>query len=334
MRRVLLGLILLGCVPDLDVDESRLNAPRVLAIASDPAEARAGETVSFTALYAGQDGVIEEAPLDWAFCLTRPSPSELSPYASSCVAWEGEGLISIGVGSSVRGAVPREACRLFGPDPPPVGEDGAAGRPIDPDPTGGYRIPLRVIEPDDDAIAMGELRVSCGVAGATQALSAAFRRRYRANVAPMVALTLHDEAGAPIEGSAVLGSRITLRVAIPTCATEDVCGDGLCGIDEELDSCVADCGAPSAGCGGQERYLRYDPASASLVTERESLRLSWYATRGALELERNGLSSDAPSGGVLENTWTATEPGEATIVVVARDDRGGANWVTRTITVE
>lgn len=232
------------------------------------------------------------------------------------------------------GAVPRDACRLFGPDPPPVGEDGAAGRAAFPDPSGGYRIPLRIIEPDDDAIVMTELRVSCGVAGATQALSAAFRRRYRVNVAPTIELALTEEGGAPLGSSAAVGQRISLSVSVPSCPEEDVCGDGTCGIDEETVTCPSDCGPTArSGCGGRERYLRYDAASAELAVERESLRLAWYATGGQLAIERNGLASDEATA-PLTNTWTASEPGEVTLIVVARDDRGGASWTTQTVTVE
>lgn len=309
MKHAWLVILLVACVPDLDVDESRLSAPRLLAIRSEPAEARAGETVSLRGLYASEGGVIDEAPLDWAFCVGRPSLAELGPYAAACVAWESEMLVGIGVGATVTGSVPRDACRLFGPDPPPVGAGGAAGRPVDPDPSGGYRIPLRLIEPDDDAIVMAELRVSCGVAGATQATSAAFRRRYRANVAPSIELGITDDEGAPLGASVPIGARVALIASVPPCGEEE------------------------AACGGREHYVRYDAASAELVTERESLRIAWYATSGHLAIERSGLSSDATDA-PLTNTWIPSGPGEVTLIAVARDDRGAASWATRMITVE
>ena len=39
-----------ACVPDLDVDESIIDAPRVLAIQAEPAEAKPNEAVAYRAL--------------------------------------------------------------------------------------------------------------------------------------------------------------------------------------------------------------------------------------------------------------------------------------------
>lgn len=147
---------------------------------------------------------------------------------------------------------------------------------------------------DRDGRAAGELR--CGRPDSSAV--GRFRRGYRANVAPSIELALTDESGALIESSVRPGEPIALIASVPSCAEEEACG-------------------------GRERYLRYDAASASLSTERESLRLAWYATAGTLAFERNGLAGDEGDT-ALGNTWTSSEPGEVTLIVVARDDRGGA----------
>lgn len=341
MKRLVFVMLATACVPDVDVDESLLGQPRILAVRATPAEAAPGATVSFEALYASESGAITTAPIDWAFCVDRRPLAELGPYAPTCVAWDGEGLLPIGVGTAVSGTVPRDACRLFGPDPPPAEEGEPNGRPADPDVTGGYRIPLRLIEPDDDAIAMAELRITCGVAGATQIVAAELRRRYRANASPSfetLEVVRRDGSRAPVGADPIavtVGETIELSGALPSCIEADVCGDGLCGIDEERATCADDCGAGAvSGCAGRERYLRYDGETRAIVTEREAMRAAWYATSGTLAFERTGLASDdAPAP--LSNTWTAPEaPGPANIVVVLRDGRGAAAWHTVAIAVE
>jgi hypothetical protein len=59
------GALLGGCVPDFATDLSELREPRLLAIASDPAEAGAGKPVRLTALVAVPPGS-SSPPLDWS----------------------------------------------------------------------------------------------------------------------------------------------------------------------------------------------------------------------------------------------------------------------------
>jgi hypothetical protein len=108
-----------------------------------------------------------------------------------------------------------------------------------------------------------------------------------------------------------------------SCPSTDVCGDGICGVDDDRAAC-ADCSEPRA-CSGPERYLRFDLASRSLVVEREWLRVSWYTTAGTLELERTGVApgDDQTS---TDNTLELAPGREALVVAVLRDSRGGASW--------
>ncbi len=335
-RLTILSLILSACVPDVDVDESLLAAPRLLAIRAEPAEAGPGDSVRFAALYAGAGGAIE-APIDWAFCSARKPLAELGPVSQDCLELSHPALVPIGEGIEPSGAVPREACRLFGPEPPPA-EDGApAGRPVDPDVTGGYAQPLRLFVPGDDSVALFELRLACGLFGATQAEAAEHAQRYRRNVAPVIsALELVHEDGRVISldepAEVAPGEVVTLRAGWPSCPESDACGDGVCGIDETRTDCPDDCTTPSS-CAGAERFLRFDVASRALVADRESIRAAWYTSGGVLEAERTGVGADDPRGST-ENALTVPETeGELTIIVVLRDARGAASWREATLRV-
>lgn len=338
---VLLALSLAGgCLPSVDVDESRVVTPRVLAIRATPAEVSPGEVVRLEALYVGPEGRIVDGVLEWARCDARRPLAELGPVSPACLAWEDPSLVTLGFGASVDAALSRDACRLFGPDPPPAQPGEAAGRVVDPDPTGGYRQPVRVVSPDDGAIVLGEVRISCGVAGATQAQAAELRQRRHANRAPEVSTVFVQRA----DGSDVLldeatplvvarGETVTIEAGWLECPEEDVCGDGLCGADETSAGCVEDCRTPT-GCSGAERYVRFDPVSRALIVERESMRVGWYTTRGRFELERTGRAVDDPAP-YTSSRWVAPDtPGPVTVWMVIRDARGGVGWAERVLLVE
>lgn len=330
--RWLAALSLAACVPDVDIDESILGDARIYAVRAEPAEAAPGDTVRFVALYAGRDGIESEAPIDWAVCTGRKPLAELGPVAPACLAEVSDALVPIGQGIEASGVIPRDACRLFGPEPPPATAGEPAGRPVDPDATGGYAQPVRLLDGDGN-VSLFELRLACGLFGATQAESVAFTQRYRRNTPPSierVELEREDgrevviEDGVPAEVRA--GEQVTLRVVWPECPLEDTCGDGLCGIDETITSCREDCATPSAGCGGAERYLRFDLASRSLDAERESLRVAWYSSGGTFEAERTGVSADEIAT-FSENALVVPETaGELAVIVVIRDARGGTGW--------
>ena len=338
--------LVLACVPDVDVDESRLAAPRLHALRATPADTAPGEAVRFVALYAGAAGALEHAPLEWAYCTARKPLAELGPVASACLAQEGDTLVPIGTGLDVSGAVPSDACRLFGPEPPPAEDGASAGRPVDPDVTGGYAQPVRVAAPTDGEpeVSFFELRLACGLFGANQEQAADFRRRYRRNEPPALeALELvRDDGTADTLGEAPVtvaaGSTIVLRARWPECPRTDACGDGLCGIDESVELCADDCrvsdGPTLRGCGGAERYLRFDVATRTLAAERESLRLAWYASDGAFALERTGVTGEALEN-ASDNVLTLPDvPGDVFVAVVVRDARGGTGWSAAHLRVE
>lgn len=336
MRHLLAFAPLLACVPELDVDLSRVDAPRVLAVRAVPAEVAPGGQVELTALYADGDGTLVEGPLKWSFCAARRPLAELGPVSRACLQREDDAELSLGTGITVTGAAPDDGCRLFGPEPPPATGDQPAGRPVDPDITGGYYQPLRIFVGDGDADpTLFQLRITCGLAGADQQQSAEYRARARPNRAPTVVAVERDGDALAQDAPVVVGrgDELPLRLVWETCPEEPKCGDGLCTLDEAESDCPADCGGPP-GCGGAETYLRFDPTTLALVTAREAIRVAWFATGGSFAAARTGRSP-AEREAASDNVWTAPDDaGEHTLWFVVRDDRGGADWRELAVQVE
>lgn len=326
-------LLLVGaCVPELTADLSRVDEPRVLAVRAEPAEAAPGETVTLTALHADAGGTLGESALAWSLCTARRPLAELGPVARDCLLAEGEALLSLGTGVSVAATVPMAACRLFGPEPPPAVDGQPAGRPVDPDPGGGYYQPVVLAAPEADPTLL-QLRIACGLAGATQQQAAEFRRRYQANRAPEVTALARD--GEPLADELVVaaGEEVALRVRWASCPEQPACGDGICSLDEAVDTCAEDC-TDSSGCAGAESYIRFDQESLGLVVAREAIRVAWFTTAGTFASASTGRAADERTD-TSDNIFTAPdEPGPATIWVVLRDDRGGTSWRELAVAVQ
>ncbi len=278
-----------------------------------PAEALPGATVNYDALLVDATGERTDLPIDWAFCNAEKPLSDLADVAAQCFVYTASFLVPLGQGSSVSGALPTTGCSLFGPDVPPAQPGMPSGRPADPDPTGGYYQPVRLIlqQGKDTVLGAVESRIQCGLPGATAATLTQFRMQYQPNTNPVIAgvgvvgtplapLTPDDGMG---PGFAVkAGSTITLRASWPECP-----------------------GPAMAGCGA-ETYLHYDPGTQALSTQREALTVSWYATGGSFASDRTGRASD-DHGTTTDNAWTAPATGGTVLVwVVLRDDRGGVSW--------
>src|SRR4051812_47815970 len=99
-------MLLFGCVPDVGQSDTRVDAPRVLAVRAEPAEAAPREQVRFTALYADDEGTFVDGALDWALCLDRKSLAELGPISRACLKQHADDdvLEPVGEGLSVEGA--------------------------------------------------------------------------------------------------------------------------------------------------------------------------------------------------------------------------------------
>lgn len=331
---------LTGCAPDFDVRLSLVDEPRVLAIAAIPAEEAPTKEVAFELLFATPDGAAPPS-FDWAFCVERKPLSEPGAVSPDCLRPTDGALVPLGEGTSVTGTIPDDTCRVFGPDPPESTGIEPAGRAADPDLSGGYYQPVRVraATAAGDSYVTGAVRIACGLPGATPEQALEMTRRYRRNERPALsALTLvragaeepisPDEPGEPGEPEIEVapGETLVWRAAWDTCPTAPTCGDGVCGLDEDLTGCADDCTAP-AGCSGSEQYVFFDPEQRVLRERREAIQISWYSTAGTFAFDRTGRPEDEAAQTTAENEWTAPdEEGEVTLWVVIRDDRGGTGW--------
>jgi hypothetical protein len=283
---VLTALVAVGataCDPALDQRLALVDAPRVLAVIAEPAEAAPGDEVTYTAVIASAEGPRALAPR-WAFCTTPKPPTEDNVVAPGCIA--GEDLVELGTQSTVTGTLPDDACIRFGPDVPPGGY-----RPRDPDPTGGYYQPVRVEVAGD--VAIGASRITCNLAGAPLDVARRFVDEYVANENPVLEPLVLERVPAHTD--------VTLTARWP---------------------------ASSA-----ETYLYYDRETRQLVTRREALRVSWYATSGELGVDASAVGEDDPATSVA-TTWRTPGPGTAWLWLVLRDSRGGVTTQAVAVTIE
>jgi hypothetical protein len=336
-----LGLVT-ACVPDLDSDESTVAAPRVLAIQAVPAEASpsANTPIRYQALVADANGARSDLALAWFQCTAQKPLAELGPVSRDCLDTSSGKLSAVGQGTNIESKLPTNACSLFGPNPPTPMMGEPAGRPVDADESGGYKLPVVVGlgTASGTDVTLYEQRIACGLANVTPALSLAFAQRYHLNENPAARELRVIRAGAPAvlpEGAALdvsVDERVELELAWADCPAVDACGDSVCGPDESAQTCAQDC-TKALGCGGQERYLDYDREKRELVVRREALRVAWYGTAGGYDAERTGVSDQAPAGS-SKNGWTApAQPGSVTLWAVLRDSRGGVGFRQLTVNV-
>jgi hypothetical protein len=326
------ALLLLGCVPDLDTDEATVVKPRILAIQAEPAEAAPNSSTHYRALVADGSGVRADVPLTWFQCLAQKPLAELGPISEDCLNTDSGKLVEFANGQEAQGTLPSSACSLFGPNPPLPMPGEPAGRPVDPDQTGGYKAPLIVALNGDvgPEVTLYEQRIYCGLASVSPDVSVQFATRYHANSNPSIA-ELHVVRA---DGSdSVLGDtlqlapneRVELDVLWQTCPESDACGDHVCGPDETASACASDC-QPLSGCGGQERYLIYDRRKTELTVQREAMRIAWYATSGRYDDERTGVDGDTAADGA-RNFYRAPQAATTgTLWLVLRDSRGGVGY--------
>ena len=306
-----------ACKPDLDDRLSIVSTLRVLAVRAEPAEAAPKAPVMFTALVVDASGRRDDASIDWAYCNDRKPLAELGPVSTSCMQRASDGLAELGTGSHVEAAAQETACRQFGPDVPQAKTGEPSGRPVDPDATGGYYQPLRVLLSTDnvDTFTLGRARLTCGLTGATSEQLADFKSRYRANANPAIdALTMAGGTVVASEGMgepAVVapGAHIALRVSWTECRDR------------------------TADCGGAETYAVFDLTTRSVVDHRESIRAAFFATGGAFVDDRVGRDAN-DTATFVDNGWEAPRgPGRVHLWVVLRDDRGGVGWQSYVVDV-
>jgi hypothetical protein len=276
----------ISCKPDFGVRESLVDREEVIAVRTDPPEAKPGDAVTFSVLVAAPSGTVAAPPTAWAWCATPKLLTDNGAVSAACAK---DGVVPVGVtGGAVAAAIPESACFDFGPE-----TRSADQRPRDPDVTGGYFQPIRATV-GGDVVAFGFARIACNLANTSGDLAADFRARYVPNKNPTLA-----PLGAPAE--AARGSRIMIRTSW---APEDA-----------------------------ETYLVLDAAAQALVTRRESMRVSWYATAGSFEHDRTGRTEEDPES-FTEDAWTAPDaPGPVHLWAVLRDARGGVAFASANVDV-
>jgi hypothetical protein len=331
-----------ACVPDFDTDLSALTEPRLLAISASPAETQAQKEVALTALVAVPEGQTAPA-IDWTMCLSRKPLTELGPVNPLCLASDdgSGGVLGLGHGLSATATLDKDVCKLFGPlRPSPVGGEGA-GRPADPDVTGGFYQPFAVQL--GQATSLGTVRLDCDLANVDRDEALSYRMQYRVNENPRLSsverVSNQDVQPLPLDDDAPFelrtGAKLMLRASWDECGRESVCGDGLCTAFEDQTSCPDDCTGQLRGCTGAEPYVWYDAEVQHVRPRREGISVAWYASRGHFENEQTGLDeAQAESKSFSENTYVAgREPGPVTLWLVVRDTRGGQSWEIRRLEV-
>ena len=334
--------VLSGCVPTFDDELSTVTTAKLLAVTSEPAEAAPGDAVTLSALVATPTDDATPPKLSWGLCLARKPLTELGPVNPVCLGQPGsepaDVLTSLGTGDSVPATVPMTACRLFGPSLPEAMNGQPAGRPVDPDPTGGFYQPVSVTLAETNVTSLGDVRIFCPPSGLDQDQAADFNANYRRNQNPIIdSVALADASGnlAPVVDSvtATPGQTLRFTVAWAACPTTSVCGDGVCGAEEDKTSCADDCTSPK-GCTGAEQYAYWNPDSRELEVRHESVRVSWYATSGKFADPVTGRDETEFTQTSTENGWTApTAPGPVTLWLVIRDARGGQSFRSFTVAV-
>jgi hypothetical protein len=344
-RGLLLGAaaLSLACEPTFDDRNSEVLGRRVLAVKTEPAQAKPGAELKLSALVVEPGGTLRDFPLDWAFCNAPKPIAETNDVSGACVTSEGEQIEPLGSAPSVTAKMPKDACRLFGPDTPPAMSGEPPGRPTDPDSTGSYYQPLRVIAPDapQPIWVMAQAGLVCSLPSATGEQLKLYQQRVRENAHPAIEsvliagdqnkpLSVDDDKSEVTRVEA--GERVTLRVSWPACPTSGVCGDGVCSGDETASGCAEDCMMPK-GCAGAETFVYYDPEQRKVVERREAMRVAWFAGAGEFKDDHTGRRENE-SETFSDGVWTApSQPGRAHLWVVLRDNRSGIAWQSYVIDV-
>ena len=345
--RALLAALLFAsaCVPTFDDKLSIVSESKLLAVQAEPAEAAPGDQVELSALVASPAADDAQASLSWGLCIARKPLTELGPVNPVCLQLAdrapADALTRLGTGATVTATLPMDACRLFGPSLPEAMNGQPAGRPVDPDPTGGFYQPVSVTLLETNVTSLGSVRIFCPPSGLDQDQAGDFNANYRRNENPSIAaLSVLDASGAgtpvPEEPAALqiqANQPLHLQATWAECPSSPACGDGVCGPLEDTSSCPDDCTTPR-GCTGAEDYAWWNPDARALETKHESIRVSWFATAGSFENPVTGRDEDELAANT-DNIWTAP-PAAANVRfwLVIRDARGGQSFRTFTASVQ
>lgn len=287
-----------GCVPEFEDTPHLVESTRILAIRGIPAEARPNTEVRYEVLVASPSGT-RTVPLDYSYCTESRRAEERTGVSATCLV--GDSLVQITQSATLLS----EGCARFGPNAPPAMEGQAARRATDPDPSGGYYLPLQVSVPGEPETAtFGFHRIRCDLAGATRKIFEAFEEGYEQNRHPQVAGLWASDKDATMSGN-----------------KKELSGQELITSPGASLSLLLELRADSF-----ENYVVYSAEEAALFDRKEGVRVNWYFSAGSLEKFSQDMSQSAREA---NNTWTApVEPGLVHGWLVVVDDRGGATWAS------
>lgn len=306
MSSILFVLAAIGCKPAVGRAPSLIVGPEILAVRGEPAEVSPGTSVSYQFLVASPLGTVTDATGTWDVCTQPKPPSESNSVARACVDAPPGG----DVGATFEALMPSDACSLFGPNAPAAKAGEPPFRPRDPDITGGYFVPVRLLVDDgigSTLMAFQFERVFCGLGGAPLAAIQDYNTRYQKNTNPTMqglAIVAADETRVDI----LLGpATVTSGAAVVLAA--------------------------SASPESAEAFPVYDPVAQILNDEVETLSVSWFASDGKFKDDR--VDAD-PLTMEARNIWTAPQvPANQDIPlwVLMRDSRGGVAFASTVLTV-
>jgi hypothetical protein len=304
----------IACKPDLGAPISLVQGPRILAVRGEPPEAKEMATVAYDLLAVDAGGTLPSPPAFWAVCKAPRPPSETNAVSGACLTIPDDAGPAPTFSGAITSADPNDqtssgACSTFGPLRPPSDPNA---RPRDPDVTGGFYQPVRVrLDGSDGAPALFDFdleRIQCRLGNAPIDVANQYNNGYQPNRNPLLAqLTLAIDGGAPAPiAPVIVGAPPPAATALPAGATLTL---------------EASWAAEAA-----ETFPVYDLQSVALVTHREALRVSWFATAGAFAHDVTGRAEDDLAL-ATDNDWTApTAPGPVHLWLVLRDSRGGIDF--------
>jgi hypothetical protein len=317
MRRawwMLFGIVAAaGCKPDLGTPASLVTGPRLLAVRGLPPDATPGtDMVTYDALAVDVTGTVASPPIDWAQCLEPDPPAFGNDVSDACLTIPDDTAAPAPTFSAIPDI---NDCSVFGPDTPPPKKGQPPTRAADPDTTGGYYQPIRARWESDGGpvLAFALERIICHLANAPVAEAGKFASTYTPNKNPSLAAVTLDPAGAALP-------LYTAGQAAPPPPATISAGTAL--------TLEADFTADSP-----ETFPVWDVISLSLIQQRESLRVSWFATGGKFDHDATGRTSEETET-FTQNLWTApATPGPVHLWAVLRDSRGGVDFASAEIDV-
>jgi hypothetical protein len=315
------ALLTFACKPDLVGRPSTIDEDVVLAIRSFPAEVKPDDSpppvVTYEALYVGPEGAIDSSGMDWAFCDQSKPLAVTGPIAPACLVRRAAD-ITVSVSSGADGAAPMtetrhvltpfgnglsasspppaDGCRVFGPFPPDPVSGQPQARPADPDTTGGYYQPVRLLVPTrtGDQFAVGITRLDCGIAGATPDQATEYSKRHRPNQNPaLLSLVVTHANGrrdtVPPEPGGSPAAQTARDAGMASDGGDSASSDG--GIPTlEAGASRGDSGVPSTDAGAPST----DAGSVEPVTVSQGESVVFRATWAACAAACNGSSCPPP----------------------------------------